>query len=60
MSAAASILSIYHTLPNDLAVANLNIEPRGVDFYFFHTLYYGLGSETWLPTASPGYYRMYD
>jgi hypothetical protein len=45
MSAAASILSIYHTLPNDLAVANLNIEPRGVDFYFFHTLHYGLGSE---------------
>src|SRR5271163_1806671 len=43
MSAAASILSIYHTLPNDLAVTNLNIEPRGVDFYFSHTLHYGLG-----------------
>jgi hypothetical protein len=32
MSAAALILSIYHILPNDLAVANPNIEPRGVDF----------------------------
>jgi hypothetical protein len=54
MGAAASILTTYHNLPNDLAVANLNIEPRGVDFYLPHTLHYDLGSEIWLPTASPG------
>jgi hypothetical protein len=59
MGAAALILTTYHNLLNDLAVANLNIEPRGVDFHLPHTLHYDLGSEIWLPTASPGCCRTY-
>jgi len=46
MSAAALILTTCHNLPNDFAVANLNIEPQSVDFYLPHTLHYDLASET--------------